>query len=195
MAGGTHAQTTDANGAGSFTSVTETSLGVTATRSVPAAEAVATNQALTLADAISGLRLVAGLEITAPNRTLSPYQALAADYDGDGAVRLNDAIDLLRHVAGLPSPDPVWRFVNEIDASIPSRANLTPGVLAATVSVNLAGAAVQVHAGLVGILSGDIDGSFAGAQGSQDLDLLQPTYFTDLTRDHGLTLAQFGVYP
>jgi len=114
--------------------------------------------------------------------------------NGNGAVGLTDAIDVLKHVVGLPAPDPAWRFVNEIDATIPGKVGLTPGTLPATIGANVSGAAAQVHVGLVGILNGDVDGSFAGEQGSQDLDDLQPTYFVDLTSAYGLQLSQFGVY-
>ena len=51
-----------------------------------------------------------------------------------------------------------------------------------------------MHVGLVGYLSGDVDGSFAGAAGALDLDTLQSTYFNNLTSSHGLNLSQFGVY-
>ena len=50
---------------------------------------------------------------------------------------------------------------------------LDPGTLSAAVSADL---------------------SSAAAPGSLDLDLVQPSYFADLTRDHGRQLAQFGVY-
>ena len=114
---------------------------------------------------------------------------------GNGAVGLTDAIDVLKHVVGLPAPDPAWRFVNEIDATIPGKVGLTPGTLPATISADMSSAATPVHVGLVGILNGDVDGSFAGTPESQDLDVQQPTYFDDLTRDYGfLQLSQFGVY-
>jgi hypothetical protein len=51
-----------------------------------------------------------------------------------------------------------------------------------------------MHVGLVGYLSGDVDGSFAGAAGALDLDVLQAGYFTSLAAASGLNLTQFGVY-
>jgi hypothetical protein len=78
--------------------------------------------------------------------------------------------------------------------SIPGKAGLNPGTLPDTINADVSAAVAQVHVGLVGILIGDVDGSFAGAEGSQHLDLLHPTYFTDLTTAHGLQLSQFGVY-
>ena len=129
------------------------------------------------------------------SHALSAYQSLAADYNGNGTVGLTDAIDVLKHVVGLPAPDPAWRFVNEIDASIPGTTShiLTPGILPTTMGADLSGA-TPVHVGLVGFLTGDVDGSFAGAPGSPDLDVVQPSYFVDLTAGNGLQLSQFGVY-
>jgi len=49
-----------------------------------------------------------------------------------------------------------------------------------------------VHVGLVGYLTGDVDGSFAGASRSSNLP---GTYFTDLVAANGLQASQFGVYP
>ena len=191
---GSHSGTTDANGSTSFTSFTSTSLALSASRSIPAGEATLTSQAVNLQDAIAILKMIVGLEVNGAGRALSPYQSLAADYNGNGAVGLTDAIDVLKHVVGLPAPDPAWRFVNEIDATIPGKVGLTPGTLPATIGADVSGAAAQVHVGLVGLLNGDVDGSFAGAQGSQDLDDLQPSYFVDLTSAYGLQLSQFGVY-
>ena len=191
---GSHSGTTDANGSTSFTGITSTSLALTASRSIPAAEATLTSQAVNLQDAIAILKMIVGLDVNGAGSALSPYQSLAADYTGDGTVGLTDAIDVLKHVVGLPAPDPAWRFVNEIDATIPGKVGLTPGTLPATIGADVSGAAAQVHVGLVGLLNGDVDGSFAGAQGSQDLDDLQPSYFVDLTSSHGLQLSQFGVY-
>ena len=49
--------------------------------------------------------------------------------------------------------------------------------------------------GLVGYLTGDVDGSYAGATGALDLDITQSSYFTALvTANSGLSLTQFGVY-
>ena len=57
----------------------------------------------------------------------------------------------------------------------------------------LHGTHATAHVGLVGYLSGDVNGSFAGVPGAQDLDLTQPGYFTQLVSLHPeLTAAQFG---
>jgi len=45
----------------------------------------------------------------------------------------------------------------------------------------------------VGVLKGDVNGSWAAPAGSTDLDVLNPGYFDALTQVYGLPLAQFGV--
>ena len=96
--------------------------------------------------------------------------------------------------ARLPSPAPEWLLVSESDASIPARANLQPGIVAAEVNIVFLQATTSAHVGLVGVLRGDVDGSFAGLPGATDLDQSQPTYITDLIARLGLQASQFGVY-
>ncbi len=190
---GATTHTSDSNGATSFADLTDTTLALGATRTIPGAEAAATASAVNLQDAIAILKMVVGLPVNAANQPLSPYQALAADYDGNGTVALNDAIGVLKHVVGLPSPEPSWHFANEADASVPGKATLNPGT-APAINADISGAS-PVHVGLVGYLSGDVDGSYAGAAGAQDLDNTQPGYFSALVAAHPeLSLSQFGVY-
>ena len=182
-------------GSVSFTGVTDTAITLSATRTVPTAEAVATSAAVNLQDAIAILKMIVGLDVNGTGKALSPYQALAADYDGNGVVQLSDAIGVLKHVVGLSAPDPTWHFVNEIDSTVPAKANLAPGVAPPNISAALSGSS-PVHVGLVGYLSGDVDGSFAGATGATALNT---SYFTALVAAHSelgssFNLAQFGVY-
>ena len=95
---------------------------------------------------------------------------------------------------GLESPDPQWLFFDESDTSVPGKATLNPGTAPTTITADLTAAGSPVHVGLVAYLSGDVDGSFAGVNSSQDLDDALPGYFVTLTQDHGLDSAQFGVY-
>ena len=114
--------------------------------------------------------------------------------DGNGKVELSDAIAVLKHVVGLPSPDPQWLFFNEADTTVPGKANLSPGTVSA-LSAGMSSAG-PVHVGLVGVLRGDVDGSYAGAPGAQSLDTNQAGYFTALIAAHtDLSASQFGVYP
>ena len=144
--------------------------------------------------------MIVGLNVNGANQPLSPYQALAADFDGNSRVELNDAIGVLKHVVGLTgtgTPKPEWRFVDEASAAvvaIKDAAALSPGQPPA-INLDLTGADATVQVGLVGYLRGDVDGSFAGAAGALDLDGAQPGYFTDLVADQpALNLAQFGIY-
>ncbi len=187
---------TDAGGSASFATVPGTALGLTASRAIPANEAAATDQAVNLQDAIAILKMIVGLDVNGAGKALSPYQAYAADYDGNGKVELSDAIGVLKHVVGLDAPKPQWLFFNEIDATVPGKANLLPGSVPA-LSVDLSGAS-PVHVGLVGVLRGDVDGSYAGATGALDLDTdaTHKDYFSLLLAAHKeLSPSQFGVYP
>jgi len=137
--------------------------------------------------------MIVGLEVNGAGKPMSPYQALAADFDGNGAVQLTDAIDVLRHVVGLSAPAPTWHFADESSgavAAITSHA-LSPG-LAPVVSIDTSSAIAPLHVGLVGYLTGDVDGSYAATGSTSGLDA---AYFTQLVADHpGLNLSQFGIY-
>ena len=195
VAGNNQSFTTNANGALSFAAASDPNASLSATRAIPTAEAVATSAAVSLQDAIAILKMIVGLDVNGTGKALSPYQALAADYDGNGLVQLSDAIGVLKHVVGLSAPDPTWHFVNELDSTVPAKANLAPGVAQTNIAANLSGSS-PVHVGLVGYLSGDVDGSFAGATGATALNT---SYFTSLVAAHtelvpGFNLAQFGIY-
>ena len=195
VSNGALSHVTASDGAINFEVTPAATQTLTTTRAVPAAEASLTSSAVNLQDAIAILKMIVGLEVNGAGKPLSPYQALAADYDGNGAVQLTDAIGVLKHVVGLTAPQPTWRFVNELDTTVPAKANLSPGVPQAIISVNTSTGSSPVKVGLVGYLSGDVDGSFAGAAGALDLDITQASYFTALvTANSGLSLAQFGVY-
>lgn len=193
ISGTSHPDVTDNTGGASFAAVTYSPLALTVTRSVTAEEADITRDAVDLQDAIAILKMIVGLDVNGVGKALSPYQALAADFDLNGQVQLTDAIGVLKHVVGLTAPSPAWHFASETDTSIPQLVALSPGA-APAISVDLSVAASPVHVGLVAYLSGDVDGSYAGAIDSQDLDDSQPDYFTTLTQDHGLDPAQFGIY-
>jgi hypothetical protein len=93
---------------------------------------------------------------------------VAADFNRDGTVGLTDAIDVLKAVVGLTAPSPTWTFM---DASKVS-ANLTMdsynndktksldnGWMSPNMPLTLT-ASTEVK--LVGVLSGDVDGSWVG---------------------------------
>jgi hypothetical protein len=137
--------------------------------------------------------MIVGLEVNGAGKPLSPYQALAADFDGNGSVNLTDAINVLKHVVGLNAPSPAWVFVDEADFSMPARATLSPGTVPATLS----GVVADESVGLVAVLRGDVDGNWSQPAGSSTL----PTdYFETLVSELNATspvqfnLTQWGVY-
>ena len=95
-----------------------------------------------LLDAIAILKSIVGLT------TLNDYQKVAANFDKVNGVDLNDAIGILKHVVGLPAPTPEWVFVDKADLSHDP---------AHTISVEVT---ADVMVDLVGILRGDVDGSW-----------------------------------
>ena len=99
-----------------------------------------------LLDAIAILKSIVGLT------TLNGYQQIAADFDKTNGVDLNDAIGILKHVVGLTAPTPEWAFVEKTDL-LPD-----PGH---SISVNVT---ADTTVDLVGILRGDVDGSWCVAQ-------------------------------
>ena len=185
---------TDNSGTAALVNVTDAAPILSVSRAVPLAEEDAAHSAVNLQDAIAILKMIVGLDVNGVGKPLSPYQSLAADFDGNGTVGLTDAIGVLKHVVGLTAPDPMWHFLNESDANVPAKVNLNPGVPQTTVTADLS-ASSSVHIGLVGYLTGDVDGSYAGALGALDLDATQPHYLTTLIGNHTeLSLSQFGVY-
>lgn len=179
-------------GAVEFTGVTDTSMILAASRAIPTAgaEAIATKSAVNLQDSIAILKMIVGLDVNGANKALSPYQALAADFDGNGKVELTDAIGVLKHVVGLAAFQPAWHFVNELDPSVPNLPKLAPGVPQTSVIASL-DAESPVQVGLVGYLSGDVDGSYALGSGN-----MPESYFRTLVSEHPteLSLSQFGIY-
>ncbi len=104
----------------------------------------AEKEAVDLVDAIAILKSIVGLI------TLSDgYQKIAADFDGVNGVDLNDAIGILKHVVGLPAAIPEWVFVDS--------KSITPNPVD-PISVNIN---TNTTVELVGILHGDVDGSWA----------------------------------
>ena len=179
-------------GAVEFTGVTDTSMILAASRAIPTAgaEAIAAKSAVNLQDSIAILKMIVGLDVNGANKALSPYQALAADFDGNGKVELTDAIGVLKHVVGLAAFQPAWHFVNELDPSVPNLPKLAPGVPQTSVIASL-DAESPVQVGLVGYLSGDVDGSYALGSGN-----VPESYFRTLVSEHPteLSLSQFGIY-
>jgi hypothetical protein len=129
--------------------------------------------AVDLNDAIGILKMIVGLPVNSNNTPLSPYQVIAADFDQSGEVDLTDAIGVLKLVVDLAAPTPTWKHFDHAKLSAnykvtdPLSANykagsaLRPGDWrgdAALADIS----AVPADVELVGVLSGDVDGSWTG---------------------------------
>jgi hypothetical protein len=128
---------------------------------------------------------------------VSPYQFMAADVTGiDGRVTSADALAILKMAVKLPTaPTKEWMFVEESrDFWNETTGQFTLSRTSTTwdhsISTNLqANGAVN----LVGVLKGDVNGSWAAPVGSTDLDTIDPTHFTALSSIFGMPVGQFGV--
>ena len=143
--------------------------------------------AVTSADALAALKIAVGLN---PNPSLSPspYQIMSADYNHDGKVSAADALAILKAaVQYTGSTAPSWQFVSETaDLSPISRTNstYTPSISA------VAGNFIQ---NMVGMIAGDVNGSWTPPSGSSYLETTNPNYFTQLSQKLSVPTSQWGV--
>jgi hypothetical protein len=91
---------------------------------------------------------------------------VAADYNRDGGVGLTDAIDVLKAVVGLNAPAPSWVVLEQSKVassltmdSYNADKDKSAGWMSSTLSVDL-DKTPEIQ--LVGVLAGDVDGSWAG---------------------------------
>jgi Ca2+-binding RTX toxin-like protein len=119
--------------------------------------------AVNLTDAIAILKMIVGLNVNSNNTALSPYQAIAADFDQSGDVGLTDAIGVLKMVVGLSAPTPTWKYYDDtkLNSTYTSAQSLNPkGWTSSAVISDTVTADSSVK--LVGVLTGDVDGSWTG---------------------------------
>jgi hypothetical protein len=119
--------------------------------------------AVNLTDAIAILKMIVGLNVNSNNTPLSPYQAIAADFDQDGSVGLTDAIGVLKMVVGLSAPTPTWKYYDDtkLASAYTSAQSLNPKGWTTTAVISDTGTA-DSSVKLVGVLTGDVDGSWTG---------------------------------
>jgi hypothetical protein len=119
--------------------------------------------AVNLTDAISILKMIVGLSVNSNAAPLSPYQAVAADFDQSGSVDLTDAIGVLKMVVGLNAPAPTWKYFDDVKLASAYNAtqSLSHKAWSAGAVMDAASTADQ-SVKLVGVLTGDVDGSWAG---------------------------------
>ena len=133
------------------------------------------------------MKLAVGIN---PNATVngqqlavSPFQFMAADVNSDGRVTSADALAILKMAVKLPGAiTPQWMFVEDTrdffdDANSTFTVTRTNASWDHTISATVAGNTTE---NLVGILKGDVNGSWAPPAGSAHVEDLSPTYFTTL---------------
>ena len=119
--------------------------------------------AVNLTDAIAILKMIVGLNVNSNNTPLSPYQAIAADFDQSGDVGLTDAIGVLKMVVGLSAPTPTWKYYDDtkLTSAYTAAQSLNPKGWTGTALLSDP-SIVYSEVKLVGVLSGDVDGSWTG---------------------------------
>jgi hypothetical protein len=163
-----------------------------------------TGSAINSADALAALKIAVGRNpnadpdgdgpLTAP--AVSPYQFIAADANQDGKITSADALAILKMaVKRTDAPAREWLFVNENQDFW----NETTSSFTTTKSSVLWDKVLQVSSPLttqqnvVAVLKGDVNGSWTAPVGSQDLDIISPSYFTDLATKLGTQVNQWAV--
>jgi hypothetical protein len=119
--------------------------------------------AVDLNDAIAILKMIVGLPVNSNGTPLSAYQAVAADFDQTGEVNLTDAIGVLKMIVGLAAPAPQWKYFDDakLAASYKPADVLKPKAwLGDAALADISAVAADVK--LVGVLAGDVDGSWTG---------------------------------
>jgi hypothetical protein len=143
--------------------------------------------AVTSADALAALKIAVGLN---PNPSLSPspYQIMSADYNHDGKVSAADALAILKAaVQYTGSTAPSWQFVSETaDLSQISRTNstYTPSISA------VAGNFIQ---NMVGMIAGDVNGSWSAPPGSPVVEATNANYFNQLSQKLSVPTTQWSI--
>ena len=145
---------TDSNGYAVLSGTLGQSPSLQISRAISVEEVTRTEGSVTLQDAVSILKMIAGQSADAT--PVSRFQSLAADFDGSGTVSLADALGVLRHAVGLQAPKPSWVFVEEGDDAL--LAILSPGI-PGPVSVEVTSPG-PIEVNLIGVLRGDVDGSY-----------------------------------
>ena len=190
---------TSASGEFSFSALQSGTYNLSATRAT-----TDIGSAVTSADALAALKLAVGINPNAdPDGTgpklqpaVSPYQFMAADVTGtDGKVTSADALAILKMAVKLSTaPAKEWMFVEESrDFWNETTSKFTLDRSNANWDHSISGVKAPGEANLVGVLKGDVNGSWTAPTDSLDLDTLVPTHFTALSAVFGMPVAQFGI--
>ena len=190
----------NASGAFSISTLEPGSYGLSASRPV-----TDIGNAISSADALATLKIAVGLNPNLdPDGTgplsalaLSPYQFMAADVVGtDGRITSADALAILKMAVKMPTaPAKEWMFVEESrdfwnEATGQFTVDRTHASWDHSISTTLQS---EATVNLVGVLKGDVNGSWVAPVGSTDLDAIDPTYFSTLSSIFGMPLTQFAI--
>lgn len=186
--GGQSTAATDASGAFQFASLAAGTSAVAATRGTTDA-----GTAINSSDALAALRIAVGVNPNAGSLKLSPYQVIAADVNEDGKVNSADALAILRMAVKAASAPPLkWVFVDE-RLDLWNEAQATPTLSRSGFTYDQGAVATSGgSANLVGILKGDVNGSWALA-GSAKVEDTDPTHFVLLGTQLGMPTDVWGV--
>jgi hypothetical protein len=193
---------TASNGSYAFFNLSPGTYTVQATRA-----ATDTGGAVSAQDALAALKLAVNLNPnTDPDGTgpqapvaASPYQFIAADVAGasgntpDGKVTSMDALAILKMAVGMPvSQAPAAAWVMLPETSVLSGINKDNVTWDSSTSATVSGSsAAKVN--FVGVLKGDVNGSWSAPAGSALVESIDPTYFSKLAATLSVPASQWQV--
>lgn len=112
------------------------------------------NKAITAQDALDALRLAVGLATTSGSKDAFAY--IAADFNQDGRVSAQDALEILKYSVGFRDLDAEWKFLDaDEDYSGISRSNTVHQD-----SESLEAMSTNLEINMTGILLGDVNDSY-----------------------------------
>ena len=188
--------TTGADGSYTMTAVDAGAYALSAGRS-----ASDIGNAISSADALAALKIAVGINpnsvTTGGQLPVSPFQIMAADVNGDGRVNSADALSILKMAVQLPSaPTPQWMFVEETrdfydETTGLFTLNRTNSTWNHDISASLAG---DTGVNVVGVLKGDVNGSWTPPAGSAHIEDLAPNYFQTLSATLHTPITEWGLF-
>jgi hypothetical protein len=143
------------------------SLPMTASKAAPGGSAASSG--ITLTDVLGALKVYLGKPL--PEAYNSDLKYIAADFDGNGTVNLTDVLGLLKFYLNKPvNAAPAWVFVDSAQTTtvngqtlhLSNKAGQTLSTTAAAPSPILADLNSDESVQLLGVLRGDMDGSWVG---------------------------------
>ena len=113
------------------------------------------NKAITAQDALDALRLAVGLATTSGSKDAFAY--IAADFNQDGRVSAQDALEILKYSVGFRDLDAEWKFIDGIgDYSDIGRRNTV-----CDEGVNFDAMSSNLDVTLTGVLLGDVNDTYS----------------------------------